>query len=109
MNPVPVPDMIRNRIDELSSKRSEEEKKNIRHQCYIVDLSLIRKEKWCPSFDDLAEKSYTFPRCGNRVQKIKKRMQDILQVKGTFELYISLEHKIIIASPKCICQEHCVQ
>ena len=101
--------MIRNRIDELSSLRSKEEIKNIRHQCYIVDTSLIRKEEWCPSFDDLAEKSYTFPRCGNRVQKIKKRMQDILQVKGTFELYISLEHKIIIASPKCICQEHCVQ
>ena len=101
--------MIRNRIDELSSKRSKEEIKNIRHQCYIVDLSLIRKEMWCPSFDVLAEKSYTFPRCENRVQKIKKQMQDILQVKGTFELYISLENKVIIASPKCICQKHCVQ
>ena len=109
MNPVPIPDMIRNRIDELSSLRSKEEIKNIRHQCYIVDTSLIRKEEWCPSSDVLAEKNYTFPRCENRVQKIKKRMQDILQVKGTFELYISLENKIIIAHPKCICQNHCVQ
>ena len=109
MNPVPVHDMVKNRIDELSSRRSKEEIKNIRHQCYVVDLSLIRKEKWCPSFDVLAEISYTFPRCENRVQKIKQRMQDILQNKGNFELFISLEYKIIIAVPKLVCQKHCAQ
>ena len=104
-----VPDIVRDRINQLISKRSEEEMKDIRHQSYMVDLSLIRKEKWCPSFDVLAEKSFTFPRCENRIQKIKKRMQDILEVKGTFELYISLENKIIIVSSKCICKKHCVQ
>ncbi len=107
----PVPDIVRNRIAQIEQmERSKEDFKNIRHQSYKVEFALIQGEKWCPSFDALAKKaeSFTMPRCEKRSHKIKKRMQDILQTKGTFELFISFESKIIVVVPKMTCQEHCV-